>query len=614
MGIWRERRAVLITAALLLLVLVIIFAGASAAIAVPRLVLEGLFLLLWLAAAGGYGSVVFPRGERSILRSVSILAIGLGILGLLQLLLGVVGLLHRWTAFAVIGVGIALLAFRHRHLSRSDVVAWLTGPADWDWLWLLAMPALAMALVEELVPPGVLWGDEPHGYDVLEYHLQLPREFYELGRIVPLHHNVFSYFPLGMEMHYLLAMQLRGGPWAGMYLAQLMHVAVTALAVVATYAAARQLAGKGMATLAAVAVANIPWLGLLAPVAYNEGALILFTTLAVAWAVRDEPRDWLIGGVMAGFACGVKLTAVPQVLLLVPLAAALVNHRRFIPKVATFIAAGVVVFSPWLIRNLVSTRNPVFPEAQSLFGRAHFSETQQKRWHDAHSPTAAQQSITARARAGWEQIAADWRYGYLLIPVGLACVVVSIQRSAAKVLLIILFGWLTFWFALTHLQGRFFVTVIPLAAMALALMQTRRQLVFGYFAATLAILIGLTIQVVTFTERVGMWRDRQWLAVEDFKQFLAEDVADLVEKKHEIVLVGDARAFWYPLPTSKLRYRTIFDVTTWHRDESAYTVVDPVEVERFSKTYFGVPPLPPNLQGPRDHAFVIPPLTNEWGH
>ena len=33
----------------------------------------------------------------------------------------------------------------------------------------------------------------------------------------------FSYFPFGVEMHYLLAMHLAGGPWRGMYLAQLMH-------------------------------------------------------------------------------------------------------------------------------------------------------------------------------------------------------------------------------------------------------------------------------------------------------------------------------------------------------------------------------------------------------
>src|SRR5439155_1557247 len=267
-ALWRQRRTMLIAAAIALLILVIAFAGPSWGIAVGKLAVEGVFLLLWLAAAAGYGKVV-------------LLSVG----------------------------------------------ATSASP----------FPAEGGALV----PPGILWGDEPHGYDVLEYHLQLPREWYELHRIVPLHHNVFSYFPTAMEMHYLLAMQLRHGPWAGAYLAQLMHVSVCALSVLAVYAAARTFAEKPPAILAAIAMANVPWVWLLAPVGYNEGALILFTTLALAWLFcrgdacvaggaaansstlrvdRDagiaptRRNHWLLAGVMAGFACGVKLTAVPQVL------------------------------------------------------------------------------------------------------------------------------------------------------------------------------------------------------------------------------------------------------------------------------------------------------------
>src|SRR5205823_9322486 len=118
------------------------------------------------------------------------------------------------------------------------------------WLWLLVVPFFAIAVVGALMPPGVLWKDEPHYYDVIEYHLQVPREWYEAGRIVPLHHNVFSFFPFNVEMHYLLAMHLRGGPWAGMYLAQFMHGAFIFLTVLAVYALARWKADRWTATLA----------------------------------------------------------------------------------------------------------------------------------------------------------------------------------------------------------------------------------------------------------------------------------------------------------------------------------------------------------------------------
>ena len=89
-----------------------------------------------------------------------------------------------------------------------------------------------------LMPPGVMSTPEPNGYDVVEYHLQVPREWYEWHRIVPLHHNVFSFMPMNMEMHYLLAMHLSDGPWAGMYLCQIMHLCMMVLAVLAVYAIA----------------------------------------------------------------------------------------------------------------------------------------------------------------------------------------------------------------------------------------------------------------------------------------------------------------------------------------------------------------------------------------
>ena len=169
---------------------------------------------------------------------------------------------------------------------------------------------------------------DPSFYDVVEYHLQVPREWFEAGRIVPLPHNVFSFFPMNVEMHYLLAMHLSGGPWAGMYLAQLMHCAFIALFVAAVYAFALQIAKPLPAIIGALAVATVPWVAQLAAVAYDEGGFLLFGTLAIAWAwlaVSEEEhrtRRLIVAGAMAGFACGSKLTAVPEVLVALTVAIA----------------------------------------------------------------------------------------------------------------------------------------------------------------------------------------------------------------------------------------------------------------------------------------------------
>jgi hypothetical protein len=561
-------------------------------------------------------------------------------MSLLQLVLGLAGQLHRVTAVAVIVVGLALLAFRCRKLRYDDVSRWANAPADWEWLWMLVIPALAIAIVAALVPPGILWGDEPNGYDVLEYHLQLPREWYELHRIVPLHHNVFSYFPLAMEMHYLLAMELRHSPWGGMYAAQIMHVAACALSVVAVYGAARQFAGKLAATLAALAAANVPWMMLLAPVAYNEGGLLLFGTLAIAWCLRDDKRGWIIAGVLAGFACGVKLTAVPQVLLLVPAivgVVALIKRQPFARVavgVATYVLAGLLIFSPWLIRNAVWTHNPVFPEAQSLFGRAHFSETQSKRWHDAHSPRPDQQSPSARHAEAWRQIGTDWRYGWRseslqkisallrLLPAGILCALIAFRRPQAWVFLALLIAWLIFWLAFTHLQGRFFVLAIPIAALALALMTERWQIALAACVTLVVMITGLSAMAGVFAERVEPFASRRLLGVTELQDLLPEETAPLVIRQESVALVGDAKAFLYQLPPQKLHYRTVFDVDVksgqsiaqaWLEgvEGAPHIVIDPIELDRFARTYYGIPPLPPDFPGERDRPFIAYPPNSQ---
>jgi len=73
-----------------------------------------------------------------------------------------------------------------------------------------------------------------------------------------------------------------------------------------------------------------------------------------------------------------------------------------------------------------------------------------------------------------------------------------------------------------------------------------------------------------------------------------------------LVLVGDAKAFYYQRPMSRLRYRTVFDVTddadwlmAWAgptaRDANATVLVDPSEVSRFERTYRRLPPAPAEI-------------------
>ena len=610
----------MLACAALCLVTIFAYAGGGWAEVIFRLLTDGILLVAWLGAAYGIGSVVPLPESAGPMRGVTRIATGLGVMSLATLGLGLSGAMNRVIGFAVLGVGIAITVgrlYQSRGTASATSRDWWRASAGWSWLWLAAMPFLAMAIVAAFVPPGVLWGDEPNGYDVVEYHLQIPREWYEAGRITALHHNVFSYFPFNVEMQFLLAMHLRGGPWAGMYLAQLMHVAYVALSVAAVYAAARSIGGSAAgATVAGVCAAATPWLALLGPVAYNEGGLLLYGTLAIGWtlhALRGPERrvtTMAIAGAMAGFACGVKPTGVPMLLLPLPVAFVVIAAMRreaigraFVASIA-FAVVGVTLYSPWLVRNLAWTGNPVFPEAQSVFGRAHFTDAQQERWKAAHSPRADQQGVGGRLRAAWEQIATDARFGYVLFPLALVCAVLVYRRPETWLLLAMLALMLAIWLGFTHLQSRFFVLAIPVAALLIAQVRDRAALASVVVAVVLA-LVGIGVM----HGRMTLWLNEKQVApllgFEGLSQFMVPEVATKLPDDVTLALVGDAKAFCYQRPMSRLRYRTVFDVAgredaidAWlggPPDGTTRVLVDPGELARFARTYRNLPPVPQDV-------------------
>jgi hypothetical protein len=638
---WDRRGLLLAVGAVELSLAVLAYAGTSSLAVFYQLIIDGALLLAWLLAAAGWGAMLLtplrrfdPQAISVSLQFVTAAALGLGFESLLTLGLGLAGWLNRGVAIAVVVGGLACAAAqvwrRWGGVLQGDLDRplrdWLREPAGWNWLWLAALPLLAVALVAACVPPGMLWTpDEPHGYDVVEYHLQIPREWYEAGRILPLEHNVFSYFPFGVEMHYLLAMHLRGGPWKGMYLAQLMHVAHVALTVVAVYGLAFSLTQRrATAVIAALVVTSAPWLTLLAPIAYNEGGLLLYGTLAIGWSLRalDAPprtalvRFTLAGG-MAGFACGVKLTAVPMLLAGVPLVILLVIRRQF-RGALIFGLVGLALFSPWLIRNWVWAGNPVFPEAMPLLGRAHFSGEQAERWQRAHSARPDQKPVYARLVAAGREILINWRFGFVLFP--LAVIAVRPRDRRSRVLGGLLLLLLLFWLALTHLQGRFFVLGVPIAALIIALADWGRWTTTVAAVAAVSALASWLMVHRPFADRLYNARWVQVLGAypEALSGLNPPEVAS-VPPDATLVLVGDARAFWFQRPMKLLRYRTVFDVDApagtdvvqaWRgdgpRSSNEWLLIDPQELRRFHRTYQGIPDVPPDWED-RTAPLLIPP-------
>ena len=683
--LWNTRLAVGVAAAVAFLATLIVYAPGNWAFACVVLLTDGVRAAAWVFGAAALGAVLLrATGVRSnpLLQVASAGGVGLGVFGLGGLALGLCGMLNRGVAIAMPLGGGVLFAADHvrryglpdRQRWQSASRAWLLRPAGLSWLWLVPVVSLATASLAACVMPGDLWKPlDPHPYDVVSYHLQVPREWYEAGRIVPLEHNVFSYFPFNVEMQFLLLMHASGGaegPWAGMYACQLLNVGYAVLMVCAiagsasgpladssgerssareitltptllTAGVSRRERGPEAAVAAAV-VSCVPWVIMLASVAYVESALMLYTALALIWAMRSLSSAWptrgaepagsigsagavpfapvVLAGVFAGLAAGVKITAVPMLVAAVPVGLLAVDRRAWTAATVFLLAAGLVL-APWLIRTAVwSGGNPLFPVAMHTLGHGHFSPEQVTRFVAAHSPTPAERPWGARLRITWTDVLAQWQFGYVLLPAGLLAA--AVRWRDPKVRFLLAAGGVTFlvWIGFTHLLGRFLIQWVPLAAILLASVRWNRAWPAGVVLVLLAAGLGWSgvYPRLTFTTHNPEHPERAILIGVQNLSFMVPDELNQIQNADKcMALVGDAGAFLYQIPMTRLRYRTVFDVPAgvadpvraWAGadvigDPDWLLVINPSEVTRLHGTYAGIPALP-RAWGDRVEPFVL---------
>jgi hypothetical protein len=229
----------------------------------------------------------------------------------------------------------------------------------------------------------------------------------------------------------------------------------------------------------------------------------------------------------------------------------------------------------------------------SVFGRGHFSEDQAERWRRAHSPTTAERGAVDRLKRASERIVLDWRYGYVLLPLGVVAIALGPRSREVALLAILLLVQLIFWLGFTHLQSRFFVLAIPICAMLISLV--------NFKPFRLACAVAVCIATVVSFARLHQIISRYPRDVIGLQQITGIHVdPQEIPRDGPIFLAGDAAAFWYQVPMSRLRYRTVFDVNAkpgqstieaWTEGwpDDAPTYVSPQELVRFSKTYWKIP-------------------------
>lgn len=391
--------------------------------------------------------------------------IGLSFLSTATLLVGLLGLLQaHWLAIAVLalcGLSYALQKILGRRLGgRGEPPHFddhLLDPSKFQtthsgqvtrWIWRMVQVStigLAVAYLLSAMMP-------PFEFDVVEYHLQGPKEFYQTGQVGFVPHNVYLNMPLGTEMHSLAAMVLIGRQDAWWYGALVGKLIIGSYSLLGSCLAAGfvarhygNIAGWVTAALILSAPGNLHVAGcglvdsaLGATIA--AAVIVLSLLLKQAGAEKSlasdlnarhppsQPLPPIANGrvaalalafsvsLLAGAAGACKYTGLvfvwfPSAMVLCWCHARrpIIGLRYPLFQIALVLVVGFAITAgPWFVKNLVNIGNPVFPLADRWFGSHSelWTGEQADRWKEAHR-TPAEPTIpgwTASSPFGWSSL------------------------------------------------------------------------------------------------------------------------------------------------------------------------------------------------------------------
>lgn len=201
----------------------------------------------------------------------------------------------------------------------------------------------------------------PTEWDVLSYHLALPKLYLKARRVYEIPWLFHSHYPHLLELIYapLLALDER--------LPALLHAAVCLAWVTAVYQASAKRLGTRLALAAAALCAAQPVVLRFSGVAHSDGGLALFSWLSCTavwdWAEEGGDENLVRAGLFAGLGASCKLLGLAPAAALTLVVFWKGGFRRGL----RFALPAAFVAAPWLVKNWAWAGDPVWPFLPRLF-------------------------------------------------------------------------------------------------------------------------------------------------------------------------------------------------------------------------------------------------------
>ena len=228
--------------------------------------------------------------------------------------------------------------------------------------------AIASILLLSFVPPV--------SKDALIHHLAVPNLYLRHGAMLELPSMEFSYFPMNLELLYLIPLYL-GNDIAP----KLIHFGFALLTAWLIFNYLRRRLSTTYGLLGAICFLSIPIIIKLSITVYVDLGLIFFTTgslfLILRWIESDfSGRFLILSAISCGLAMGTKYNGLITFLILALLVPFFYSRyargkgHGFVASITQgviFFVIALLVFSPWMARNYYWKGNPIYPLFNTWF-------------------------------------------------------------------------------------------------------------------------------------------------------------------------------------------------------------------------------------------------------
>lgn len=494
------------------------------------------FLLLTLLLSASLGSTILSwigmTELRGLERTAFSVAVGLFVLGMLTFIIGIVGGLYRIIFYLLYAAGIVCYLPRWIRCLSSRIGLRIQSGDRAAWLILFLFAVLfIVGLLYSMTPPIQS--------DGLAYHLAAPQEYLKAHRIHYLELNARSNFPFLIEMLFLLGMIVSSD-----ILAKLLHFSMLCLTALLLGCFWKRFfeephvpANTPDATAKSLDFRTllVPAIFVTTPAAFiiscwsfvDLGVTLYFVALIYSlclWARFRSTPCLVLCGITGGAALGTKYT----MLVFVALAAALIvftPRRSARPKhvgwrdgLAVLVIA-LLLGSPWYVKNMAYTGNPVYPLAYNLFDGKDWSRDNAQFYAAKAAEKGFGKSFANLVTSPWDTAFYWGRFGlfnpgilYLICLPLLILVPLFLMRTPQPTRIVLLYllifacVFYVFWF-FTYQSNRF---LLPLFALLSPLIVLMIQEIRAGSALLARIVLSIVLVVLSYNT---VWNVR-WITTE----------------------------------------------------------------------------------------------------